>query len=98
MAKREFITREATIKALNADFNITGKENMEVVVDYINGVYNKINSIPTITEKDIVRPYLEKLKYQIHEKSFESSLMSPIFTYTEIMSMIDNLSKQGDTE
>ena len=29
------------------------------------------------------------LKKTIHEKSFNSAMMNPIFTYTEIMNMID---------
>lgn len=52
-----------------------------------------------ITEQEIVKPYLDKLKHQIHEKSFESGMMNPIMTYAEIMYMIDNLlSEDGEGE
>lgn len=32
----------------------------------------------------------DKLKVAIHEKSFDSGLMNPIFTYIEVMQLMDN--------
>ena len=53
----------------------------------------------TVTEQEIAKPYLDKLKHQIHEKTFESGMMNPIMTYAEIMYMIDNLlSKESEEE
>lgn len=39
------ISRQAAIDCLNADFTIDGKENMETVVDYINGAFKQIKAL-----------------------------------------------------
>ena len=42
------ISRQAAIDCLNADFTIDGKENMETVVDYINGAFEQIKALPSV--------------------------------------------------
>ena len=48
------ISRQAAIDCLNADFTIDGKENMETVVDYINGAFKKIKALPSVTPEQRV--------------------------------------------
>ena len=47
----DLISREAAIDALSANFTITGLENKYTVVNYINGVIEKIKALPTIEER-----------------------------------------------
>lgn len=42
------ISRQAAIDCLNANFTIEGKENMETVVDYINGAFKQIKALPSV--------------------------------------------------
>lgn len=42
------ISREQAIKCLECDFNITGRANMEVVVNYINSAHDKIINLPSV--------------------------------------------------
>lgn len=48
------VSRQAAIDCLNADFTIDGKENMETVVDYINGAFKQIKALPSVTPKQKV--------------------------------------------
>jgi hypothetical protein len=67
----------------------------KIKVDMPNGwTYEYIS----VTEQEIVKPYIDKLKHQIHEKTFESGMMNPIMTYVEIMYMIDNLLSEKSEE
>lgn len=43
------ISRAEAIKCLECDFDITGKENMKTVVNYINSVHDKIVNLPSVT-------------------------------------------------
>lgn len=91
MAKREFIDVEQVIT------EIKNMDNNGCITRAVNHVCEDIRMIPTVSEQEIVKPYLEKLKKKIHAKSFESGLMNPILTYAEIMQMIDELlSKDGE--
>lgn len=45
------ISRTEAIKCLECDFNITGKENMKTVVNYINSVHNKIVNLPSVKQE-----------------------------------------------
>lgn len=60
------ISRQAAIDCLNADFTIDGKENMETVVDYINGAFKKIKALPSVTPQPKVGKWIridkDKLK------------------------------------
>ena len=42
------ISRTEAIKCLECDFDITGKENMKTVVNYINSAHNKIVNLPSV--------------------------------------------------
>lgn len=88
MAKRELIDRK--------ELYVPSDENdYDELVQFADDVMKA----QVITEQEIVKPYLDKLKHQIHEKTFESGMMNPIMTYAEIMSMIDNLlSERGEEE
>ena len=43
------ISRAEAIKCLECDFDITGKENMKTVVNYINLAHDKIVNLPSVT-------------------------------------------------
>jgi hypothetical protein len=43
----DLISRQAAIDALDAKFNITGRENAETIRDYINGVDKKLRELPS---------------------------------------------------
>jgi len=43
------ISRAEAIKCLECDFDITGKENMKTVVNYINSAHDKIVNLPSVT-------------------------------------------------
>ena len=91
MAKHEFIDRVEIDKI----FYRTKAS------DGLVGTYEKILDIKPITEQDIVKPYLDKLKEQIEEKVKEEWLEDSEYAmgikYT--LKLIDNLlSEQGDTE
>ncbi len=51
MDKNDRIFRQDAITALNCDMDITGKENAQKVVDYINGAYSKIKKLQTAEVK-----------------------------------------------
>lgn len=59
------ISRQAAIDCLNADFTIDGKENMETVVDYINGAFKQIKALPSVTPKP-------KMGQWIYDKTIEN--------------------------
>ena len=50
----DVISRQAAIDCLNANFTIDGKENMETVVDYINGAFKQIKALPSITPQPFI--------------------------------------------
>lgn len=54
------ISRQAAIDCLNADFTIDGKENMETVVDYINGAFKQIKALPSVTPQPKTGRWIEK--------------------------------------
>lgn len=55
------ISRQAAIDCLNADFTIDGKENMETVVDYINGAFKQIKALPSITPQQKIGYWTREL-------------------------------------
>lgn len=44
------ISRAEAIKCLECDFDITGKENMKTVVNYINSAHDKIMNLPRVKQ------------------------------------------------
>ena len=57
------ISRAEAIKCLECDFDITGKENMKTVVNYINSAHNKIVNLPRVKQE----PILDKIRGQIKD-------------------------------
>ncbi len=45
------ISRKEAIKCLDCDFDITGRANMEVVVNYINSAHDKIMNLPSVKQE-----------------------------------------------
>lgn len=56
------ISRQAAIDCLNADLTIDGKENMETVVDYINGAFKQIKALPSVTPRQKVGKWIENIR------------------------------------
>lgn len=52
------ISRAEAIKCLECDFDITGKENMKTVVNYINSAHDKIVNLPRVKQEPI-KPTVE---------------------------------------
>ena len=46
-------------------------------------------AIKALEQQPTTKNVLNQLKDEIHDKGFNSPLMNPIFTYTEIIEMID---------
>lgn len=61
------ISRAEAIKCLECDFDITGKENMKTVVNYINSAHDKIVNLPSVTPQ--LSSELEKNSKKL-EKNF----------------------------
>lgn len=57
----DVISRQAAIDCLNADFTIDGKENMETVVDYINGAFKQIKALPSVTPQQKIGYWTRRL-------------------------------------
>ena len=45
------VSRAEAIKCLECDFDITGKENMKTVVNYINSAHDKIVNLPRVKQE-----------------------------------------------
>ena len=56
------ISRAEAIKCLECDFDITGKENMKTVVNYINSAHDKIVNLPSVTPQESVKKLEEQIK------------------------------------
>lgn len=56
------ISRQAAIDCLDADFTIDGKENMETVVDYINGAFKQIKELPSVTPQPKTGHWITEIK------------------------------------
>lgn len=90
MAKRELIDRKQAIKVVSNGFDRWHMINLLA----------SQGSIPTITDQEIVKPYLEKLKAMISEmdlnkvaKNYEDRFYG---FQNEILQMIDNLSSERE--
>lgn len=92
MAKRELITREEAIKTVSRWIKsdmILGSSLFEMMM----------NEIPPITEQEIVKPYLEKLKTDIekkHTKAKQRGWVLQMNAYTDCLQMIDNLLSESE--
>ena len=43
----DLISRQAALDALNGGFTVTGRENAEVIMDFLNGVCKKLRDLPS---------------------------------------------------
>lgn len=68
--------------------------------DRVNGVTPEKDE-QAITEQDIVKPYLEKLKIEIekkHTKAKQTSSVLQMNAYTDCLQMIDNLLSESEVK
>ena len=74
MAKRELIDRE---KAENTTWE---EPSYTDALNVLAEVRDKIRELPVITEQDIVKPYLKKLRAKINEEiDFEEKWLNDVF-------------------
>lgn len=82
------ISRAEAIKCLECDFDITGKENMKTVVNYINSAHDKIVNLPSVTPQPGWISVSERLP-----KKFETVILS---TDKDEVFIADYLGKMND--
>lgn len=71
------ISRAEAIKCLECDFDITGKENMKTVVNYINSAHDKIVNLPRVKQEP--KPMVEIDLYSvIKQKYIEREVLDKI--------------------
>ena len=79
------ISRAEAIKCLECDFDITGKENMKTVVNYINSAHDKIVNLPRVKQEPF-KPMVEiDLDYVIKQKYIEREVLDKIRAEIETM-------------
>lgn len=72
------ISRAEAIKCLECDFDITGKENMKTVVNYINSAHDKIVNLPRVKQEPS-KPMVEIDLYSvIKQKYIEREVLDKI--------------------
>ena len=72
------ISRAEAIKCLECDFDITGKENMKTVVNYINSAHDKIVNLPRVKQEPF-EPMVEIDLYSvIKQKYIEREVLDKI--------------------
>ena len=72
------ISRAEAIKCLECDFDITGKENMKTVVNYINSAHDKIVNLPRVKQEPF-KPMVEIDLYSvIKQKYIEREVLDKI--------------------
>ena len=80
------ISRAEAIKCLECDFDITGKENMKTVVNYINSAHDKIVNLPRVKQEPF-KPMVEIDLYSvIKQKYIEREVLDKIRTEIEQLS------------
>ena len=73
------ISRAEAIKCLECDFDITGKENMKTVVNYINSAHDKIVNLPRVKQEPF-NPMVEIDLYSvIKQKYIEREVLDKIY-------------------
>ena len=63
------ISRAEAIKCLECDFDITGKENMKTVVNYINSAHDKIVNLPRVKQEPKTGHWIRISPAEIYECS-----------------------------
>ena len=96
MAKRELINK--------ADLLLTPIDITDLPTDHCLMCYlqEDVEEMTTITEEEIIKPYLEKLKAELTKNYVNPDDMNN-YTYTtvglkSVLEAIDNLLTEGDTE
>lgn len=96
MVKRELIDRNNLESTTIVTDDFSGNELLDVVL------IEDVKEAPVITEQEIVKPYLEKLKAMISEvnlnkvaKSYEDRFYG---FQNEILQMIDNLLSESEVK
>ena len=90
------ISRAEAIKCLECDFDITGKENMKTVVNYINSAHDKIVNLPRVKQEPF-KPMVEiDLDYVIKQKYIEREVLDKIRAEIEELDYItfDGITKR----
>ena len=94
------ISRAEAIKCLECDFDITGKENMKTVVNYINSAHDKIVNLTSVTPQE---PRWIPVSERLPEKNMRCLVavgrfnFTEIATYSDLMGIIDHkIFYQGD--
>lgn len=87
MAKRELIDREKAE-------NITWEEpSYTDALNVLTEVRDKIRELPVITEQEIVKPYLEKLKEQVSHCN-----LCLLVNKEDVLGFIDNLLSEQEVK
>lgn len=90
------ISRAEAIKCLECDFDITGKENMKTVVNYINSAHDKIVNLPRVKQAPF-KPMVEiDLDYVIKQKYIEREVLDKI--KAEILEEHENAYAREDND
>lgn len=93
MAKRELIDRNNLESTTIVTDDFSDNEVLDVVL------MEDVKETPVITEQDIVKPYLEKLKTDIekkHTKAKQRGWVLQMNAYTDCLQMIDNLLSESE--
>ena len=93
MAKREFITIDNALDAVDERIKeLKADKEFNIVKEIcISGVRKHILDASTITEQEIVKPYLEKLKKEIKEMKTIDSARNWHIDRDRVIELIDNL-------
>lgn len=93
MAKRELIDRNNLESTTIVTDDFSGNEMLDVVL------MEDVKEAPVITEQEIVKPYLEKLKTEVekkHTKAKQRGWVLQMNAYTDCLQMIDNLLSESE--
>jgi hypothetical protein len=93
MAKRELIDRNNLESTTIVTDDFSGNELLDVVL------MEDVKEAPVITEQEIVKPYLEKLKTEVEKKYTKSKQRICVLqmnAYTDCLQMIDNLLSESE--
>lgn len=90
MTKRELIAKNDVFELIEEVENIS----------WVNCFKTGVDTLPTITEEEIVKPYLEKLKTEIAGlKRFElRGAVTPLVNANRVIELIDNLLTEKGAE
>ena len=95
MAKRELIDRNNLDSTTIVTDDFSGNELLDVVL------MEDVKEAPVITEQEIVKPYLEKLKTEVekkHTKAKQRGWVLQMNAYTDCLQMIDNLLSESEVK